>query len=879
MLRPWIWITATLAPILIFVSLLFACRYIVANAVQLSPVSADISTLSTNLNADQVTIQSSSLMTSAFDAILVQSVYPSDGVFPSGQVVYTLRISHTNVSAVSNLILTSTVSSGFIPDDSFAVGATVTQLTTYPTYTWRIDNLQSGGQAIVYIVGNLDPTQNISGTLTNFSTLAVPQDSNPTNNSVQHSLPISVPQIALDSYTIDVNEGNSDAAIDITLDIPNPYGPAMIDYETINESGVTGAISNLDYVPISGTITISAARTSQRFFVEILDDSIDENLESIKVLLSNPRGVTIGSASTLSVTIVDNDGAGVLVDPLQLDLFEGGPVQVFSITLTSQPLSPVNIVLDENSDTIFSSNVITFTTGNWNTPQIMSVRAVDNYIDDNDRSTVIVNQANSQDPVYHNRSISDVIINIIDDDDAKIIITPTTAISLTEGIVTGTNNTDTYTLVLNSEPVAPVNIAVHPDSQLQTDTNGITFTVQNWNVPQIVTVEVMDDLVAEGTHSGIISHIVNSEDETYASAEAGDVSIIIEDDDSATMLFSTDNLTLLEGSDSGLYSVTLTSRPLHTVSVSALINDALLTVLPNNLLFSPENWNIPQAISVTAVDNRAIDELSSVRIEHQLSSDDPMYGAITGDVFVNIEDDDSAGIFIETSILTIREGVISSSQPSLVGTNIYDITLISQPTEAVTVTLITAELLTTTPEQLIFEPEDWDQHQTVFITVPDDNEFQGNQLYTITHQLSSEDLNYNIITNELVAKVIDNDEANIEIGDNSNMILREGLDSNDYTITLSSMPSSAVTITLSTNEQLSAMPDLIVFTAQNWSEPQKVSLTPTDDDDAEDNQTGVVTYGVSSADKFYDNLEIDMFEVPIIDDDQGSSIYIPIMQR
>lgn len=872
--RPWTWITPTLAPLLILLSLLIACQYVLASSSKnvLPLANAD-------LRARHLALQTSSVMSTTFDTILLQKVFPTDGAYPNGQVVYTMRVTHTHMSAVSNLILTSTVSSQFIPTESFAVGASITELTTYPTYTWRIDNLQPGGQAVVYVIGIVDPTQNEAGTITNFSTVAGAQDPNPTNNSVQLSLPITVPQITLNSYTVTTNEGSSNAAIDIEIDTPNPYGQALIDYATVEQGITTSATSGLDYVPISGTIIISAAQSSQRFFIPILDDSIDENLENIELLLSNPRGVNLGASAMLTVTIIDDDGASVLVDPLNLALTEDGPTQAYSITLTSQPLAPVNIILDSNPQTALSSNMITFTAANWDQPQIVSVSAIDNRIDDGDRYALVTHQVDSQDPVYDNRPVSDVSINIIDNDDTAIIVS-STAITTAEGTYTTTNLNPTYSIVLNSEPVAPVHITLRLDPQLQTDSGVITFTTQNWSVPQIVTVEAQDDMLAEGVHMGTIAHDVTSTDANYAGAAVSDISVKVEDNDNAALLFSSTILTTTEGSSFGVYSVTLATKPFHTVTVTSLTNDAELITDPDNLLFSTENWNIPQTITLTAVDDTMVENLYTTHIEHQISSDDPLYNVVTGTVFVNIEDNDSAGLLIETSILKITEGVTSSSQPLLNSTNIYDITLVSQPTEIVTVTLVISDQLKVEPTQLFFAPAEWDQHQTISVEAPEDNVVRGNQLFTITHQLTSDDLHYNSITNELVTQVIDNDKANVQIGAHNNTTLREGvIASNEYTITLSSQPTTPVTITLSTNEQVVVEPAIIVFTDQNWSEPQEINLTPTDDDEAELDQEGVVTYTVSSSDENYDNLNIIPSRVPIIDDDQSTNIYLPIVDK
>lgn len=96
--------------------------------------------------------------------------------------------------------------------------------------------------------------------------------------------------------------------------------------------------------------------------------------------------------------------------------------------------------------------------------------------------------------------------------------------------------TDTYTIVLNSQPTADVTIAITPDSQSTTSTTTLTFTAANWDVAQTVTVSAVDDLVTEGTHSSTISHTATSSDANYNNVAIASVNATIADNDVAVSI-------------------------------------------------------------------------------------------------------------------------------------------------------------------------------------------------------------------------------------------------------------------------------------------------------------------------------------------------------
>lgn len=94
---------------------------------------------------------------------------------------------------------------------------------------------------------------------------------------------------------------------------------------------------------------------------------------------------------------------------------------------------------------------------------------------------------------------------------------------------------DSYTIVLNSEPSADVEIAIAPDGELSTDVNILTFNSSNWNVPQTVTVTAVDDGDLEGNHSGSIQHTTISSDTNYDGI-TNNLNVDIADNDTITIL-------------------------------------------------------------------------------------------------------------------------------------------------------------------------------------------------------------------------------------------------------------------------------------------------------------------------------------------------------
>ncbi|EFA68633.1 ExeM/NucH family extracellular endonuclease [Cylindrospermopsis raciborskii] len=127
-------------------------------------------------------------------------------------------------------------------------------------------------------------------------------------------------------------------------------------------------------------------------------------------------------------------------------------------------------------------------------------------------------------------------------DNINIVGTPQTA-SASGIILTQSGNstdvaegggTDTYSVVLNSQPTANVTIAINAGPQLTTNITSLTFTPQDWNVAQIVTVAATNDATFEGNHTGTLTHAVTSADTNYNSLSVANVTANITDNEAET---------------------------------------------------------------------------------------------------------------------------------------------------------------------------------------------------------------------------------------------------------------------------------------------------------------------------------------------------------
>ena len=109
--------------------------------------------------------------------------------------------------------------------------------------------------------------------------------------------------VSFDSPAAAAMESTTSAALTVALSDPEQNQTYAVDFT------VTGgtAAENLDYIPISGTLTFQPGQTTQTITLTIIDDALDEDNETIELTLSNPTGgdLALGAAAVHTYTILD----------------------------------------------------------------------------------------------------------------------------------------------------------------------------------------------------------------------------------------------------------------------------------------------------------------------------------------------------------------------------------------------------------------------------------------------------------------------------------------------------------------------------------------------------------------------------------------------
>ena len=211
----------------------------------------------------------------------------------------------------------------------------------------------------------------------------------------------------------------------------------------------------------------------------------------------------LSPTSTVTATTTDNDVAGFTIAQTggSTGVAETGTTDTFTVVLNAQPDSDVVFAIsssDTGETTVTSS--LTFTNGNWNTAQTVTVTGVDdNLIDGTISSTITVSvNDGSSDNNFDSLADQTVTATTTDNDVAGFTIAQTGGSTA----VAETGTTDTFTVVLNAQPDSDVVFAISSsDTGEATVTSALTFTNANWNTAQTVTVTGVDDNIIDGTIS------------------------------------------------------------------------------------------------------------------------------------------------------------------------------------------------------------------------------------------------------------------------------------------------------------------------------------------------------------------------------------------
>jgi len=324
----------------------------------------------------------------------------------------------------------------------------------------------------------------------------------------------------------------------------------------------------------------------------------------------------------VDVVVVDDDSAGVMVSTTQLALSEGGGEGTYAVSLTSQPTADLTITLVGDQVTTTPA-ALTFTPANWQQAQQVKVRAMDDAkVEANGHAGSIQHVASSVDGIYDGILISDVGATIQDNDSAGLTANGASGLQVNEGGADAS-----YSVRLTSQPDGAVLVSLSGGGQLALDPAALTFTDQNWDQPQTVTVKALDDAVDEGdSYAALVSYSLTG-DPTYQGLPVAEQAVTVVDNDTAGVRLSTTTIQADRG-DEAAYTVALTSQPLDDVVVDLSATGGVRLEMPACnadgagacLVFTAANWNQPQTVTVRVA--------GPGQVTHSVVSSDGLYNGL-----------------------------------------------------------------------------------------------------------------------------------------------------------------------------------------------------------------------------------------------------------
>ena len=616
--------------------------------------------------------------------------------------------------------------------------------------------------------------------------------------------------------------------------------------------------------PAQITLTIPAGESdaTARLTLTLVDDLIVEGDETAQV-----RGTADGlpvTAAPLTITDNDRDPTAIQLSVTPWDLVEGegAPVLLVTATLTGggartadtqvslsvhglsavageDYTAPSNVTLTIPAESLTGSTTLTLTlldddisedneeleVRGTNADPGLPVNAALIAIDDNDAAPTGVTLTLDKDRVPEDAGLQQLTVTgVLTGGDKRTV---DTIITLTVSSVTATDADYTY---------LPAELRIQSG---QAEGEGMLLLVPT------------DDLIDEDDEILEVRGVIHDPGLTVSARQ-----VVITDNDSAGVTITPTALTVLERR-SNSYAVKLNTEPTAdvTVAISGRAATALTlsgtTLANDSLTFTPENWSVPQTVTVTA---GAVTADTDVTLSHGVSGGD--YGSVTADdVVVTVVD-------VPENQVTIQVGVSVSRQNLAVpegGSNTYEVVLARQPTGDVTVTVTVDDTanndVTTAEETLVFTTANWNEPKTVTVRAAEDDDALTDSGVTISHTVGG--ANYEGVTAPGLTVTITEDDADgVTISPTTLTVTEGDATGVSYAVVLNSQPAGDVTVTVSghsgTDLTLSGTTlsgdNELTFTTENWGTAQTVTVKADEDGDAVTDADVTLVHAISSTD-------------------------------
>ncbi|MCX7086924.1 MAG: FG-GAP-like repeat-containing protein, partial [Methylococcales bacterium] len=555
-------------------------------------------------------------------------------------------------------------------------------------------------------------------------------------------------------------------------------------------------LSNLSYMDTNGYVSPT-----------LVDINADGDLD---MFVGNKYGRMAFLENTASiknsVTITQSDS--------NTNVTEGGVTDTYTVVLSAQPTADVTITLDNTNKQVNSDvTTLTFTPADWNTPQTVTVTAVNDTVGEGKHTGVLQHTVSSADPSYNTITVSNVIVAVTDNDlptnDPLFQLMPDDTFAFSTIADKGGNNIHTTFADIDSDGDLDVFVG-NGSGDMQffenigsatqpTFANSIKqpFGLNNSEpegAPTFADIDGDGDLDAiVGTASGLLDlywNIGNATKPNFSADSSNMLSSLRVEQMAAPTFVDIDgdgDLDAFVGDvngDTNFYRNTGSAtnsvfaektivNPFGLTRVGSISSptfadidgdgdgdlDALLGDGHGLTHFFRNTGDAKNVVFVASIDDlKGLSEVDFKALAAPIFADidgDGNLEAFVADKFGTthfFKNAASAGVTVTQSNgnTTVSEGGVADT---------YSVVLNSAPTQDVTITIDnTNQQVSSDVTTLTFTSANWNTPQTVTVTAVNDTVGEGNHTGVLQHTVSSKDFNYNAITvNNVIVAITDND--------------------------------------------------------------------------------------------------------------------------
>jgi hypothetical protein len=354
--------------------------------------------------------------------------------------------------------------------------------------------------------------------------------------------------------------GEGDGTVTVTINrAGSTVGPASVHFASADGTATAGA----DYTAVDQTVSFAAGETTKTVSVPVIDDSLVEGNETVQLSLTNASAdATLGSPSSATLTIVDNDRAFAL-SSASYSVGEAGGSATVTINragLTSGSdsvhFATANGTATAGSDYTDASQTVSFAAGE--TSKTVSVPIIDDSLVEGSETVLLSLSSPSSGATLG--SPSSATLTIVDNDKAFAFSSATYSVGEAGGHVTVTINRTGLTSGADSVHFATANGTAKAGSDYTSVSQTVSFAAGETS--KTVSVPIINNTIHEPSETAQLSLSGPSAGATLGSPHTA--TLTIRDDDNGKIVSAFLSKTSFKSSEAGKVKLTYRFAPRST---------------------------------------------------------------------------------------------------------------------------------------------------------------------------------------------------------------------------------------------------------------------------------------------------------------------------